>query len=53
MNCAVIDSNGVIVNIIVAEPTDTPPEGCTLVELPTYDIGYIWDGERFIPPQEQ
>jgi hypothetical protein len=33
-NCAVIDSNNVVVNLIVAEPTDTPPEGCTLVEIP-------------------
>lgn len=49
-NCAVVDSDGVVVNIIVAEPTDTPPENCTLVELLYCDIGYTWDGKRFNPP---
>lgn len=52
-NCAVIDSNNVVVNLIVAEPTDTPPEGCTLVEIPFCDIGYTWDGKRFNPPQAE
>jgi hypothetical protein len=47
--CAVIQDN-VVVNIIVAEPTDIPPEGCILVELPICDIGYTWDGKRFNPP---
>ena len=50
-NCAVVDANGVVVNTIVAEPTDVPPEGCTLVEIPFCSIGYIWDGKRFNPPQ--
>jgi hypothetical protein len=50
-NCAVVDANNIVVNMIVAEPTDTPPEGCTLVELPFCDIGYTWDGKRFNPPQ--
>jgi hypothetical protein len=49
-NCAVIDSNNIVVNIIVAEVTDPPPEGCTLVEIPFCDIGYTWDGTRFNPP---
>lgn len=49
-NCAVVDSNGLVVNIIVAETTDVPPEGCTLVLIPFCDIGYIWNGENFIPP---
>ena len=47
-NCAVIKDN-VVVNIIVAELTDLPPEGCTLVEIPFCDIGYIWDGKTFKP----
>jgi hypothetical protein len=50
-NCAVVDSNNIVVNLIVAEPTDTPPEGCTLVEIPFCDIGYTWDGTRFNAPQ--
>jgi hypothetical protein len=48
--CAVIDSDNRVVNLIVAEVTDTPPEGCTLVEIPTCDIGWVWDGVRFNPP---
>jgi hypothetical protein len=48
--CAVIDQNSVVVNLIVAEPTDPPPEGCTLIEIPHCDIGYVWDGVQFNPP---
>ncbi len=50
-NCAVIDLDNRVVNLIVAEPTDTPPDGCTLVEIPACDIGWIWDGQRFHPPK--
>ena len=39
-NCAVIDANNNMINFIVADPTDTPPDGCTLVEIPD---GYYWD----------
>ena len=49
-NCAVVDSNGLVVNIIVAETTDVPPDGCTLVLIPFCDIGYTWNGTNFIPP---
>lgn len=52
-NCAVIDSNNVVINIIVAEPTDTPPVDCKLVEIPFCDIGYVWDGVKFNPPVQQ
>lgn len=48
--CAVIDNTNTVVNIIVAEPTDLPPEGCSLVELMTCDFGWVWDGVRFNPP---
>lgn len=41
--CAVIDTNNLIVNVIVAEPTDLAPDGCTLVEIPD---GYYWDGTQ-------
>lgn len=51
--CAVIDSNNIVVNIIVAEPTDIPPAGCTLVEIPVCGIGYVWDGKRFNPPETE
>lgn len=41
--CAVIDSNNQLINTIIAEPTDLPPDGCTLVEIPQ---GYYWDGQQ-------
>jgi hypothetical protein len=44
--CAVIDSNNQLVNMIVAEPTIEPPEGCTLVEIP---LGMYWDGTQVSP----
>jgi hypothetical protein len=49
--CALI-KDGVVINFVMAEITDTPPEGCILVELPDYDIGYTWDGVRFSPPKD-
>jgi hypothetical protein len=49
--CAVIE-DGVVVNIIVADATDTPPEGTILIELPYCSIGYLWDGVRFSPPED-
>lgn len=52
-NCAVVNADGVVINMIVAEPTDVPPEGCTLIEIPFCDIGYVWNGERFVAPQDQ
>jgi len=48
--CAVIQ-DGVVVNIIVAESSDTPPEGTFLIEIPYCGIGYTWDGVRFSPPK--
>jgi hypothetical protein len=48
--CAVVNSDNVVVNIIIAEVTDIPPEGCTLVEIPVCGIDYTWDGQRFNPP---
>lgn len=52
-NCAVVNADNVVVNLIVAESTDTPPVGCTLVEIPHCDIGWIWDGTRFNPPEAE
>ena len=48
-NCAVVDSNNIVINIIVSLPTDTPPEGCTLIPLYFAQIGYTWDGTNFNP----
>jgi hypothetical protein len=39
--CAVIDNvTNKLVNTIVAEVTDLPPDGCRLLEIPE---GMIWD----------
>lgn len=53
MRCAVIDTNGVVVNIIMAEPSDLAPLGCFLVAIPDAafcDIGWVWDGTAFVNP---
>jgi len=49
-NCAVVNADNVVVNIIVALPTDTPPAGCTLTPLYTCDIGWVWNGTNFNAP---
>lgn len=51
MRCAVIDTNGIVVNIIMAEPTDLAPNECLLVGIEENifcDIGWFWDGTSFI-----
>lgn len=55
--CAVCQiSDGLVVNLIMASPSDLAPEGCQLVELMNgqmCDIGWIWDGEfTFTAPPE-
>lgn len=47
MICAVIDcASGAQVNLIVADVSDPPPDGCRLVEIPE---GYYWDGVAVVP----
>lgn len=52
--CAVCQlSDGLVVNIIIAVPSDPAPEGCQLVEIMNdqpCDIGWYWTGTEFIPP---
>lgn len=43
--CAVIDANNQLINMIIAEPTDVAPDGCTLVEVP---IGMYWNGTQVV-----
>jgi len=53
MRCAVIDTDGLVVNIIMAEPTDLAPVGCSLVGIEDdvfCDIAWSWDGSSFINP---
>ena len=52
-NCAVIQiSDNIVVNKIVAEPTDPTSEGTYLIQYDDMpcDIGWIWDGTQFINP---
>lgn len=52
--CAVVQLlDFVVVNIIVADPTDPAPNECELIEIQpgiSCDIGWIWNGTQFIPP---
>lgn len=54
--CAVCQlSDGLVINIIIAEPTDAPPLDCQLVVTPTEsgsyaNIGFYWNGTDFIDP---
>lgn len=42
-NCAVVNSTtNIVENIIVANPTDTPPAGTFLVPIYTANIGWQW-----------
>ena len=54
--CAVCQlSDGLVVNIIVASPSDLPQAGCQLVEVlngQACDIGWQWDGAQFQAPSE-
>lgn len=53
--CAVCQlSDGLVVNIIIAVPSDPAPIGCQLVEIMNgqpCDIGWYWTGTEFIPPE--
>ena len=57
--CAVCQlSDGLVINIIVAEPTDPCVEGCQLIVTPTEagsyaNIGFTWNGTEFINPNPQ
>jgi hypothetical protein len=55
MGCAVVqDVTNIVVNMIVADPSDPPPEGCFLVDITdkACDIGWIYDPvtQTFSPP---
>lgn len=54
--CAVCRlEDGLVVNVIVASPSDLAPEGCQLIEVTEgqlCDIGWTWDGAAFVAPPE-
>ena len=48
--CAVVLEDKVV-NIIVAEPTGTPPDNCILVLIPDnvfVNMDFTWDGTNFL-----
>jgi hypothetical protein len=53
--CAVCQlTDGLVLNVIVAEPTDLPPDGTQLVITPDSEgnnapIGGTWNGTIFLP----
>lgn len=52
--CAVVRLvDGLVINIIMAQPADEPPIGCELIEIMNgqpCNIGWYWDGTTFIDP---
>jgi len=52
--CAVVQSaDNVVVNIIVALPSDPVPDGCFLVEVMNgqdCNMGWVYDGANFVAP---
>jgi hypothetical protein len=45
--CIVVDlTTNEVVNTILANPTDIPPVGCKLVEVPE---GYYWENGQLLP----
>lgn len=54
MRCAVVDDQGLVVNVIMADVAmDQPPENCRLYEITPdiwVDIGWAWSDRRLIPP---
>ena len=52
--CAVCQlTDGLVVNIIMAVPSDPPQDGCQLIEImngQSCDIGWYWNGTEFINP---
>jgi hypothetical protein len=55
--CAVCRlADGLVINLIIAEPTDEPPYGCQLIEVPEgtpCDLSWTWDGTQFIDSSPQ
>jgi hypothetical protein len=55
MICAYIDkASGVVLNLIIASPTDPVPEDIILIEVPegtSVSLGWVWNGSIFINPE--
>ena len=45
--------DGIVVNIIIAMPSDEPQIDCELIEIASgqpCDIGWTWNGSMFVDP---
>lgn len=53
-NCAVVQlSDGLVINTIVADPTDVAPDDTQLIEIVDgvmCNIGWTWNGNEFVNP---
>jgi hypothetical protein len=54
IKCAVCQlSDGLVINIIIASPSDLAPDDCQLIEVMSgqdCDIGWYWNGIQFTAP---
>lgn len=49
--CQLVD--GLVINIIMASPSDPAPDDCQLIEIMNdqpCNIGWYWDGTTFVDP---
>lgn len=54
--CAVVKiADGLVINIIIAEQSNLPPDGCNLINCDNMrcSIGWYWNGNEFIDPSPQ
>lgn len=54
--CAVCRlSDGLVLNVIIALPSDLAPDECQLIEIMNgqmCDVGWYWNGVDFTPPPD-
>ena len=48
---ALIDKDGLVVNVILADDDFRPPEGLTMRDADRAGPGWMWDGKEFHPPE--
>jgi hypothetical protein len=48
--CAVVDPTGVVVHVIMADPTLDAHAAGSLIESDSAEIGDRWDGTKFVRP---
>lgn len=48
MRAALLDNNGNVVNVVMIDDDDKPPDGHTFVATDEANVGDTWDGAKFI-----